>query len=182
MLENLYNFKTELNKQGIFFCFSGPISQELLVEIGDTLKNKMKLEDTNSSTILKVFSMFVEQSQNIIHYSTEKISNKPKETTELSTGIIVVGHDSGHYFVLCGNMVNNDSVKTLREQLTKLQTMNKDELKRYYKEQRRKETPEHSKGAGLGFIELARKAVQPIQFDFQPVDEKSSFFSLKTEI
>jgi hypothetical protein len=182
MLENLYNFKKELNKRGIFFCFSGPISQDLLVEIGDTLKNKMKLEDTSSSTILKVFSMFVEQTQNIIHYSAEKISNKPEETTELSSGIIVVGYENDHYFVLCGNMIDNESVKTLHEQLTTLQNMNKDELKRYYKEQRRKGTPETSKGAGLGFIELARKAVKPIEFNFQEVDDKFSFFSLKTVI
>ncbi len=182
MLESLYNFKKELNKRGIFFCFSGPMSQDLLVEIGDTLKNKMKLEDTSSSTIIKVFSMFVEQTQNIIHYSAEKIYNQPEETTELSSGIIVVGSENDHYFVLCGNMVDNESVNTLCEQLTTLQNMNKDELKRYYKEQRRKGTPENSKGAGLGFIELARKAVKPIEFNFQEVDGNVSFFSLKTVI
>jgi len=40
------------------------------VEIGTAFRNKMKLEKANSATILKVFSIFVEQAQNIIHYMT----------------------------------------------------------------------------------------------------------------
>ncbi len=182
MLDNLYQFKKELNQRGIFFCFSGPLSQDLLVEIGDTLRNKMKQEEASSSTILKVFSMFVEQAQNIIHYSAEKIPLDRPDKTTLSSGIIVVGYEGQHYYVLCGNAIDNEVVGTLREQLTKLQQMNKDELKRYYKEQRKKDAHESSKGAGLGFIELARHSITPIEFNFQPVDNDFSFFSLKTAI
>ncbi|MDM8558633.1 SiaB family protein kinase [Candidatus Parabeggiatoa sp. HSG14] len=181
MLENFYELKTELHKRGIFFCFSGPISQELMVGVGDTLRNKMKLDEANSSTIIKVFSMFVEQAQNIIHYSAEK-TPQDQCCAELSSGIIGVGYENGHYYVLCGNVIENEGVDGLCEQLTKLQQMDKDELKRYYKEQRKKKAPNSSKGAGLGFIELARKSVTPIEFDVQKIDEKSSFFSLKTEI
>jgi hypothetical protein len=182
MLDNLYQFKKELNQRGIFFCFSGPLSQDLLVEIGDTLRNKMKQEEASSSTILKVFSMFVEQAQNIIHYSAETIPLDNSDNLTLGSGIIVVGSEDQHYYVLCGNLMNNEVVDTLREQLTKLQQMNKEELKRYYKEQRKKDAPESSKGAGLGFIELARHSITPIEFNFQPVDNRFSFFSLKTAI
>ncbi len=182
MLDNLYQFKKELNQRGIFFCFSGPLSQELLVEIGDTLKNKMKQEDASSSTILKVFSMFVEQAQNIIYYSAEKVPPDRSDKAMLRSGIIVVGYEHQHYYVLCGNFIDAEVVDTLRDQLTRLQQMNKEELKRYYKEQRKKEAPASSKGAGLGFIELARHSVTPVEFNFQPVENQFSFFSLKTTI
>lgn len=182
MLTNLYHFKNELDKQGIFLGFTGPISQELLVEIGDTLKNKIKLEETtSSSTKTKVFSMLIEQAQNIIHYSAEKVQPDHSPST-LSSGIIVVGYNNSHYYVLCGNRVNNDNVEQLRDKLTFLQNMNKEELKRYYREQRKQNAPSNSKGAGLGFIELARKSVKPIEFHFQSIDEQFSFFSLKTYI
>jgi len=181
MLANFHELKTALDQQGIFFCFGGPMSQELMVGIGDTLRNKMKLDEANSSTIVKVFSMFVEQTQNIIHYSAEK--TPPDESkAKLSSGIIGVGYDTGHYYVLCGNMVKKEAVARLSEQLTKLQSMSKDELKRYYKEERRKESRPESKGAGLGFIELARKSVKPIEFDVKQIDNEFYFFSLKTVI
>ncbi|OQW95549.1 MAG: hypothetical protein BWK79_02125 [Beggiatoa sp. IS2] len=181
MLENLYEFKKELRGRGISFCFSGPVSQELLVEIGTTLRHKMELEDTGSSTVLKVFSILVEQTQNMIHYSAEKTPVNPSENF-VSSGIIVVGCENEHYYVLCGNMIYNEEVGKIRDKLVKLQQMNREELKNYYKEQRRKTPPDGSKGAGLGFIELARKAAKPLEFSFQQIDANRSFFSLKAEI
>ncbi|MBE9562857.1 MAG: hypothetical protein IMF12_08360, partial [Proteobacteria bacterium] len=147
MLSDLNKLKMMLNQQGLFFCFGGPISQELMVGIGDALRDKMRLDDADSKTIVKVFSMFVEQSQNIIHYSAEK-TPPDAEKAELSSGIIGVGYDNNYYYVSCGNMVYNEAVDSIREQLSKLQVMSRDELKRYYKEKRRTETPDDSKGAG----------------------------------
>ena len=183
MVNELFDFKQDLNKRGIFFCFSGPISQNLLVEIGSTLKKKMKLEDASSSTVLKVFSMVIEKAQNIIHYSDEKIPGHPgTDSDELSLGIIAVGVEGEHYFVLCGNMIENCKVKKLKEKLTQIQNMSKEDLKAFYKEQRKKDPDEGSKGAGLGFIDMARKASRPIEFDFKEINDKFSFFSVKTVI
>ncbi len=117
----------------------------------------------------------------IIHYSAEKTPATPSENF-VSSGIIVVGCENQHYYVLCGNIIYSDEVEKIRERLIKLQQMSKEELKNYYKEQRRKDTHEGSKGAGLGFIELARKAAKPLEFNFQKIDEQHSFFSLKAEI
>ena len=180
-LENLYQLKKELQTQGILFNFSGPISQTLLLEIGDTLRNKMELDKTSPSTVLKVFAMLVEQTQNIIHYSAEKRTAAHSKES-VSDGLIVVGIEKERYYVLCGNTVYNRNVNNIHNQLTQLQNMDKNELKQYYKEQRRKTTSVESKGAGLGFIELARRSVTPIEFNFQNVDDRFSFFSLKTSV
>jgi len=180
-LENLYYFKTELDTEGILFSFSGPLSQKLLLEMGDTLRNKLTLEKATPSLTLKVFSMLVEQTQNIIHYSAEK--RTPFHSKEaVSEGIIVVGYENGRYYVLCGNRIYNERVNRITNQLTKLQKMDKDELKDYYKEQRRKGPYADSQGAGLGFIEMARRSATPIEFNFQKVDDRFSFFSLKTSV
>jgi hypothetical protein len=98
----------------------------------------------------------------------------------LGGGILVIGKQEGHYYVSCGNAIQNNKIPDLSEQLTKLQKMSKEELKQYYKEQRRKETPQDSKGAGLGFIELARKSEKPFEFSFDSINEQFSFFSIKT--
>jgi hypothetical protein len=180
-LENLYYLKTELDTQGILFSFSGPISQTLLLEMGDTLRNKMTLEKTTPSITLKVFSMLVEQTQNIIHYSAEK--RTPLHSKEaVSDGIVVVGYENGRYYVLCGNLVYNNKVNRITNELAQLQNMDKKALKDYYKEQRKKGPHADSQGAGLGFIEMARRSVTPIEFNFQKVDDRFSFFSLKTSV
>jgi|GEM_PF-24100 len=181
MLYELYDFKKDLNNRGVFFCFSGPVSQDLLVEIGTILRKKMEFEETHNAIVLRVFSMVVEMAQNIIHYSAERC---PREgyKDELSVGIIAVGYDNGHYFVLCGNRVFNNNVENIRNKLIHLQKMDKEQLKKHYKEQRKKGPSKGSMGAGLGFIDMAKKAAKPIEFDFKPVDEKFSFFSTKIVI
>jgi hypothetical protein len=168
MVNYLYGLKKNFSKRGIFFSFSGPLSQEVMVEIGSTLKQKMKLEEASKKTVIRVFSMVVENAQNIIYYSAEE-----------RHGIITVGTEDEHYFVLSGNMVKNEKVERLSKKLTKLKTMNKDELKTYYKEKRKNGPDEESKGGGLGFIEMARKASRPIEYSFKKIDEKYSFFSVK---
>ena len=57
--------------------------------------------------------------------------------------------------------------------------MNKEELRALHKEQLRAEPEEGSKGAGLGFMEIARRASKPIEFDFADVDGDYAFFTLK---
>lgn len=183
MIKDLYMLKEDFSRDGIFLSFSGPISQDLMVEVGAALKQKMNLEEVSKSTVLKVFSMVVENTQNIIHYSAEKFSTDHKEEGgELSLGIIAVGYENEHYFVLCGNMIENNKVDRLRRRLEKLRTMNKDELKRYYKEQRKKKPGKDSKGSGLGFIDMARKASTPIEFDFKMINNDVSFFSVEIVI
>lgn len=181
MLERLYDFKLEHNRHGIFLCFSGHISQELLVEIGDSLKLKMRQEDVNSSTILKVFAIFIEQAQNILRYSADTVT-RPAVEQKLGGGIMMVGYEQQRYYVICGNVVENKHIPKLKDYLEALKNMSKEELKQFYKERRKSELPEDSRGAGLGFIELARKASSPIEFNFRTIDEVCSFFALKTQI
>ena len=185
MIKSLYEYKNDLQNNGIFFSFSGPISQDLIVELGSTLKRKMKFEEANSATILKVFSMVVEQTQNIIRYSAERIPISGEgegEQKTLSLGIIAVGYEKDRYFVLAGNLIENCHVERIRNNLDYIQTLDRNELKQYYKDQRKKDPEETSKGAGLGFIDMARKSSQALEYDFHKVDEDVSFFSLKTVI
>ncbi len=179
---NLSKLKQNLSSDGIFLSFSGPISQELMVDIGDILKQKMKLAEAGMPKILKVFSMLVEQSQNIIRYSAEKVPEHVQSPEELMFGIIAVGQTDGSYFVMGGNKIRNIEAETLGAKLTELQNMSKEELTASYKEKRKLERDTKQRGAGLGLLELARKASRPIEFNFEKIDDDFSFFTLRTMI
>ena len=98
-------------------------------------------------------------------------------------GIVIVGKEDGKFYVRCGNFVENQHTEALRKRLETLQTMTGDQLKALYKEERRKlKTDAGVKGTGLGFIDMACKASQSIEFQITRVDEERSFFSLTTII
>ncbi len=184
MPADLYKFKNDLEDMGVFFSFCGPVTQELLVEIGEILKLKMKLKEAHNNLIIKVFSMVVEMAQNIIHYSAERSfrDSPDKEVKQISHGVIAVGYQSDHYFVLSGNVIHNSQVENLREKLSLISAMNKDEIRDYYRKQRRAGPGEGSKGAGLGLLEMARKSNRQIEFAFKKIDNDYSFFSIKNII
>jgi len=181
MSVELYKIKNILNSQGIIFCFSGPTTHDILMTIGDTLKQKMKNESAAKSTVNKVFSVFIEQAENIARYSAEK-EKQENGINEASLGIVALGRKDKKYFVVCGNLIENDKAEKLLKKLTTIQKMDKKQLKDYYKQQRKKGSDEDSKGAGIGFIEIARNSTEKIDFHIEKIDNQFSFFSMKAVI
>lgn len=184
MTNDLFALKEQIDQQDLFFCFKGPISQSLVAEMGGLLKRKMSLENAKKMAVMRVFGVVVENAQNILRYSAERVVHSifsPQEQ-ELSIGIIAVGQENGHFFVLSGNAVDNSQVEPLQERLNRLQTMTAEELKTFYLDQRQQDPLPGAKGAGLGLIEMARKASKPLAYDFTPIDVERSFFSLKIVI
>ncbi|WP_420264788.1 SiaB family protein kinase [Candidatus Magnetominusculus dajiuhuensis] len=178
----LLDLKNYLDEKGVFLYFNGQISHDLLVQLGDTLKQALKREEVESKTIVKVFSMFIEQMQNVARYSDPGETDVPNALAHFQMGVVTVGYDGNYYFVASGNRVAATEVNRIREKLEKISSMDKDQLKTFYKEMRKIDTPKDSVGAGLGFIEMARKADKPLEFEFSKLNEKESFFSLITLI
>lgn len=176
------DFYNQLTKEGIIFCFCGSASQLIVEGIGETLLQRIKMEGTDTGVVGRVFQVFVEQMQNIVSHSAERIVSEDDEGSELRVGIVVVGREKDKFYVRCGNYVENAQAEPLRERLAMLQTLTKDQLKALYKEERRKAETTPGIMAGLGFIDMARKASEPINFQITRVDETRSFFSMTTII
>ena len=180
----LSGLRDHLREQGIVFAYSGYITESVLGSVGDALKQKLTYEDADTRTIRSVFAVFVEQMQNIIRYSVEQLPARQdgKATGDLRYGILTIGQEGADYVVHAGNLVRAGDVPKMRERLSALQRMSREDMKAAYKDQLRNPPPEGSKGAGIGFIEIARRASKPIEFDFMAVDAEHAFFALKASI
>jgi len=179
---DLLSFHKELAGQGIIFCFSGPVSQHVIEGIGQTLRQKMELEDAGMTTIKKVFTIFVEQMQNVVNYSAEKVAEDELPDGDLRVGVLVVGREENRFYVLCGNKVRKEQSGIIKSRLDMLREMDGEQLKVFYRERRKMGADLSSKGAGLGFIDMARKAGRPIEYDFAPMEDGHTFFSIKVII
>lgn len=176
LAQELHDFRSLLRKNGILFAYSGFVSESVLSGVGEALKQKLSIEDTDTKTLRSVFAVFVEQMQNIIRYSAEKDRQDIDEG--LRYGVLTVGEKDGQYVVHAGNLIEKSDAGRLREKLERVQSMDKDALKAAYKEQLRAGPDETSKGAGVGIIEIARRASEPIDFDILDVDDSHAFFAL----
>ena len=180
---SLYNLYNELKAQQILFCYSGPIDQSSIEGVGNTLRRNLVIDEAGNTTAISVFSIFVEQVQNVLNYSAEKLGDSNELENELRIGIVVIGHEENDdYFIYCGNRVYNNDIAKISNHLELIRKLEKDELKVLYKERRRMEPAPGSKGAGLGLIEMARKSSRPFDYSFVKIDEEFSFFSIKVVV
>lgn len=181
---DLYSLYQDLKSKRIMFCYCGPIAHAGIEGIAQTLRMNLEYDGTASSAKNAVFSIFIEQIQNMLNYSAERLDITQLDTeNELSFGAIVIGkEEDGNYFIYCGNRIFNKDILLLRDKIDELKDLSKDELKILYKERRKMEPPPGSKGAGLGLVEIARKAGKPIEYSFTNIDDTFSFFTIKVVV
>jgi Family of unknown function (DUF6272) len=174
-----HEFQRFLDNNKIVFCYNGYLSQQIVMSMSEMLKQKVS--DTGPSIAPKIMYIFIEQAQNIVRYSAQKIETDDR-SKRLGYGSLAIGIDGEKYFCMCGNLVEKDKARSLQERLEEVRLMDKDTLKAAYKKRLNEGPEEGSDGASIGFIEMARKSSEPIQFEFVAVDDSYEFFYLKVYI
>ncbi len=178
---DLYLLRETYNEKHILLCFNGPFSQGLIEEIGSALKNHLHSEAASSSAAMDVFAVYIEIAQNIREYSALHNFNDHE-----ASATVVIGRDAnGHYEISAGNIVEPQDGALLVEKVNALALMDKTQLRAAYKEQLRQPRHESDEtlGAGLGLIDIARKASAPFSCALRPVNTgHHAFFSLRVVI
>ncbi|AFV98099.1 MULTISPECIES: SiaB family protein kinase [unclassified Sulfuricurvum] len=172
--------KEMIESKNVIFCYNGYLSQEIIVAVSSMIKGKLSSDETKMGISQKVLYMFVEQAQNITRYSPDQIQNP--DQASMSYGSVAIGTEDDKFYIMCSNRIEKTKVAALKEKLDVISSMSPDELKALYKEKMRSEAEEGSKGASVGFIEMARKSSEPIEFDFLEDDETYDTFTLKVVI
>ena len=170
-------------KRKIIFYYVGYFSQSIISAMADAVKMGVEHVGAASQTRRKLFSSFVEMAQNIVHYSADSITPETQTDHEMRHGSVCIGIHEDKYFLICANPIKTEMADLLRENLEQLRTMTMDEIKIAYKKMLLSDSPENSKGAGLGFLTMARDSSEPLEFDFAPSREAGiTMFYLKATI
>jgi len=178
---NLLDLQQVLQKNGILINFSGRFTQAIIEELGDAVKKYLETDSTSQNDTYNVFSVFIEQTQNIKNYGAHK-SETPMGERISNSGIVAIGKSDAGYFVSSGNIIDNKDSNSLVARLDEISGLDKAGLKKFYKEQMKKDIPPGSTGAGLGLIDMARRASRPLHYSVVQLDEQVSFFTLKVYV
>ena len=155
----------------VIFYYVGYFSQNIIAAMAEAVKLQLEVAGVAGPTRRKLFSSFVEMAQNIIHYSSDSLTPGRQENNELRHGSVCIRQESdGSFLLLCANPVEPHIADDLRCKLEALREMTFDEIKQAYRQTLREETPQGSKGAGIGLLTVARDAREPLEFDFDVTD------------
>ena len=175
----VFDFYQIMQAQHVLLAFKGDISQEILISVGDLLKEKLSGEDAQHRVAQKVFFIFIELAQNIYRYSSERtiIDNK-----QIGTGVLVIRENNTHFTIFAGNMVSPEQALELKERCSAINQLGPEELKQAYKERLKQPREDGKIGGGVGLISIARKAGQPIDVQTTILDDRRTFVVISTQV
>ncbi|MYM35869.1 hypothetical protein GTP38_16155 [Duganella sp. FT94W] len=184
LYEEFSDFYEVARKRHIIFFYMGYFSQPVVAAISETIRARLDTAGAAGPTRRRIFSSFVEMSQNIMHYSSDTLTPDDAAEHQMRRGSFCIGMKDDSFFLLCANPVDSLNVERIRSRLDPLHTMTMEEIKLAYKKALREETPADSKGAGLGFLTMARDASEPLEFEFVPDEHQpqSTVFCIKAII
>lgn len=175
---NLYDLRDEFNKSGIMMCFNGPFCHSIIEEIGKAVRKHLAAENIAQAALMEVFAVYIELAQNVRNYlMSRKITG-----TDKASSIITIGRSGEGYVVSSGNVVLNADVETLCSRIDEVNAMTRDEIKVQYRKQMRCEVKPDAMGAGLGFLDIAKRSSGKMTYSVKELDTTSKFFTLSAYI
>lgn len=169
-----------MQRDNLGYIYRGLFTQNITDSIISLTETNFDAINESSKVKKRVFSIMVECLQNITRHQTEFNELKVEESD--TNGIFVIQNKDNSYYITTGNVVNDSAIPKLTEQLNTINSLEKDDLKAYYKKILEDGTVSNKGGAGLGLIEMARKSGNKLNFAFKKINSELSYFYLHTSI
>lgn len=151
--------------------YEGEINQSILLAFAKLTEQKLERNDENSTVIKKVFHVIVECLQNICKHSEEAGGDY--------NGLFLVSENASAYAITTGNYITNEKGDRLKSILDFINALSKEEIKEMYIKQMKEGAISDKGGAGLGFLDMAKKTGNKFQYHISSAENKKLFFILK---
>lgn len=174
----IYDLHRTMMSQHVMLAYQGDITQETTKSILTMAERSLQVSEEDPAITRKVFNVMVEALQNVVKHNAEL--NEGGVLTH--TGIFLIGRESNGYAVMSGNPVLKKNIPALKENLDRINSLDKNGLKDLYKNIIQGTTLSEKGGAGLGFVYMARKSGEKLLFEFREMSEKYCFFCLKVNV
>ena len=178
-LEFVHSFYKSMNEHKVQLVYEGEITHQITKAFTSLTETNMQLDEEAHSTQKKVFHVMVECLQNVGKHADGLDS---LEGVKDGRGVFLVCKNDEEYTITTGNVVVNNKISEMTEVLDKINSLDKDGLKQLYKQQIKEGRLSNKGGAGLGFIDIAKKTGNKLNNNFISINEDYSFFVLTSTI
>jgi hypothetical protein len=176
----IYDLHRTMMAQKLILVYEGDFTQETTKSILSMAERNLDSSGEDSGIKRKVFNVMVEALQNIVKHSSEQGLQAGSLISK--SAIFMISKDDSRYCVLTGNPIAKTNVAKLTENLNDLNSKDKEGLKEMYKDIIKNTQISEKGGAGLGFVDMARKSGEKLEFTFANMDAGYDFFCLKVNI
>lgn len=177
---DIHDFYDKMDRNNILLSFKGDITAELLTSILQIIESKMDNMQEEPKLRKKVYIVLVELLQNLYHHMDDPSLESAADMAR--TAIFMIGKEENHYNIITGNYIKNDRVAGLKQKMDEINSLSPEEVKEHYKKTLNNGQMSDKGGGGLGMIDIARRTGKPLFYDFVPINDNFSFFTLNVVI
>src|SRR5258706_14365643 len=174
----IYDLHRTMMSQKLILVYQGDFTQESTKSILSMAERNLDSSGEEANIKRKVFNVMVEALQNIVKHSDELVDGVMKS----HAAIFLIGREENRYSVMSGNAVRKANISKLKEKLEKINSLDKEGLKELYKAIIKNTTISEKGGAGLGFVDMARKSGPKLENKFPEMIPTNASFSLKSNV
>lgn len=174
-----YDLFQRVGNDDFEYIYRGGFSQNLTRKILALAESNLQKLVDKSSLQNRIYFIMVEGLQNVTRHQDTVNTNTGVNDY---SGIFAIQKQGSRYLITTGNLIVNSKVDSLKQKLERVNSLDRDELKKLHKEILSTGELSDKGGAGLGLIEMARKSGNKLLFDFEYIDLYWSYFYLQTEI
>jgi len=174
----IYDLHRTMISQKLILVYEGDFTQETTKSILTMAERNLDSSGEEANIKRKVFNVMVEALQNIVKHSDELVDGVMKS----HAAIFLIGREENRYTVMSGNAVRKANISKLKEKLEKINSLDKEGLKELYKAIIKNTTISEKGGAGLGFVDMARKSGTKLEYEFPEMSTDYAFFCLKVNV
>lgn len=153
----------------------GELNQEKISELSVQVEEQLMAMGISKGALRKMFNIVIEALQNILLHGE-------KDKDGFQHSYIIIGQENGALTLCTANLVSNKRVSSMRERLEGIKALDEKSLKGRYMEVLSNGELSDKGGAGLGFLTIALKSGNNIEFHFRNVNDVVSLFSLQSKV
>ncbi len=172
-LEYAYQLYQDLPTKEVNLVYVGGVTSEVTRNFTIMTEENLLRHAESSPVQRKVFNVMVETLQNISRHA-DLVTQDPEE---IRRGIIIISHSEEAYSIVTGNLIRTEKVGRVRGKLDSINAMSREELTAAYKKQIQEGSISESGGAGLGFIDVAKKSGNKIDYRFLELSDELPGFT-----
>jgi hypothetical protein len=174
----IYDLHRTMMSQKLILVYQGDFTQESTKSILAMAERNLDSSGEEGNIKRKVFNVMVEALQNIVKHSDELVEGQIRS----HAAIFLIGKEANRYTIMSGNPIRKTNVAGLEQKLHHINSLDKEGLKELYKEIIKNTTISEKGGAGLGFVDMARKSGEKLAFDFPEMSAEYCFFCLTVHV
>lgn len=165
-----------MQKDNLSYVYRGFFNQQITDSILSLTEVNLQTEEQSNKMKKRVYAIMVEGLQNITRHQNDSASKSIQSTH----GLFIIKRSEDKYYITTGNATEKKSIPVITELIEKINRLNKDELKVYYKQVLNEGELSDKGGAGLGLIDMARKSGNKLSYRFTDLNETDTYFYLHT--